>query len=821
MSKVLRYSLRILAGFLILWLILGAAAYVYVQTHKPKLMARANTFLNSQFKGSIHIRDISVNFWKNFPYPALQLNGVTIDDSVYAKNGQHTVYLEKVRVVPGFKGLLSRNPVIRKLILEDGLFYLYRDNTGYSNEYVWATRKVNKQTAKTTNAPRSLPQEVQLDNIDLTIADSVKHKLYSFAVHRLFMVQDGTEPLDSTGGAARWRTDLDVTVRFLSFSTPKGSWIKDQEVSGRGFLGFSMERLELSFDQMDLDIQRQRLLADGAFRFDSTHIFRLHIDAPSLVFAYGRSWLPYKIGAKMDSLNFGEPFAVDARIDGLLSGGEPKVLVHWDVSHNTVSGFIGTVYDCSFKGYFNNHIHDSLEPGDPNSLIHTDTLTGKYENSIAVVVPRLEIQRFDTAILSFDLSVHNDIAPWQNLLQSEDISLDKGQVDMALTCSLPLSDDLGILPAIGGSIRISDAELTYVPRQVKITRGQVQLDLDRQDVILRKISGNIGKSSVTITGEAHHFLTLASMDTAKMVLDWHIYSPALDVSALLPFLGKGSHSRKTVATAGKLSAPGRFVDRFLKLCKIKTQLQVDKLTYQNFNASQVSARLLLDNGALTLPQLSLNTAKGNIVASGSLRSTGDASNKIKLNAAFNNIDLPTLFYAFDNFGQRSLGSQNIQGVLNAQADLSLLITDKGKKIPGSLDGSLQFSVGQGALLNFAPLSKLSNFAFKKRDFSHVYFSKLYDTFAFSGDTLSFHRMEIQSTVLEMFVEGVYKMDGDFTDAVIQVPLNNLTKGKGLKDNVGVDTKHGLSIYVRAYNTGDQPLQYKFGLLKKKVAGIKN
>src|ERR1700744_5903573 len=100
MPKVLRYGVRILAGLLLLWLILLAVAFLYYTTHKKELTARANDFLNDRFKGQIHIKDISLNLFGSFPYPSLQVNEVTIDDSVYARQGKHTVYLDRIRIVP-------------------------------------------------------------------------------------------------------------------------------------------------------------------------------------------------------------------------------------------------------------------------------------------------------------------------------------------------------------------------------------------------------------------------------------------------------------------------------------------------------------------------------------------------------------------------------------------------------------------------------------------------------------------------------------------------------------------------------------------------
>ena len=322
-----------------------------------------------------------------------------------------------------------------------------------------------------------------------------------------------------------------------------------------------------------------------------------------------------------------------------------------------------------------------------------------------------------------------------------------------------------------------------------------------------------------------NFLALANTDTSKMVLDWKVYSPSLDLEAFLPFLGKGSSNRgsgksgedATARTShNRPVAPGILLDQYIKRCKVNTQLHLDRLSYNNFTATQVDAVLLFNNGFLSLPKASLQMAKGSISLSGILSNYGEKENKAKLNAVLTHLDLPTLFYAFDDFGQQSLKSLNLAGTLNARTNLSLLLTNKGKKVPGSLEGSLDFTIDQGALLNFSPMMKLSNFALKNRDLSHVYFSQLHDIFGFSRDTVTINKMEIQSSVLEMFVEGMYKLDGAYTNADIQVPLINLKKRKSAHENVGVDTKHGLSIYVHAYNTGQEPLHYKFGLFKKKT-----
>lgn len=802
MPKPLKYALRILAALLLLWLLVGVGAWIYFRTHRKELTARANTFLNERFRGTIHIDDIGINFLDNFPYPALRVSGVTIDDSVYALKGIHTLSLERVVVIPGFKGLFSGKPSIRKVVLAGGSLYLYRDSSGYYNGYVWTTESQAASTKKTQ--AQSLPVEIQLENVNLTIADSTRYKSYGFQVHYLSMVQ----------GLNGWKTRLNVIVQSLAFNTHKGSFLKDQEVRGDGFLDYAADQKTLSFRDMALTIAGQQLKAEGSFQFDTVGLFHLHIGGGALDFPSARVWLPPKISHKLDSLSFKQPIAVDARISGrLVHGGEPHIRVDWAVRHNTVSGYIGTVYDCSFTGYFINTVDSMQAPSDANSVICADSLDGKYENSVAFHTRRLEIDRLDTAMLVFDLGVHNDVAPWADLVQSEDFSFDKGKVDLDLRCKYPLTDSSGLSPDVMGTIRIRDAEITYIPRNVKIRDGQVEVAFNHKDLLIHRISGKIGESPVNISGSALDFLALGATDASRMVLDWKVSSPSLSLEALLPFLGKGGGGRKA---SGHSFSPGHIIDHYFRRCSINTQLSVDRLSYRNFLATGIDARLRLDKSGVSLPSTSFRTAGGSISLSGMISNSGDDENPVKLNAVLTHLDLSTLFRAFDDFGQESLTSRNISGVLDARANLSLALTNRGKKVPGSLNGTLSFSVDKGALLNFSPLTGLSNFALKHRDLSHVYFSQLHDNFTFSRDTLAFDQMEIQSSVLEMFAQGVYKLDGTYTNADIQVPLSNIKRRKGTPENVGVDTKHGLSIYVHAYNTGNEKLHYKLGLFKKKT-----
>ena len=76
-------------------------------------------------------------------------------------------------------------------------------------------------------------------------------------------------------------------------------------------------------------------------------------------------------------------------------------------------------------------------------------------------------------------------------------------------------------------------------------------------------------------------------------------------------------------------------------------------------------------------------------------------------------------------------------------------------------------------------------------------------------------MEIQSSVLSFFVEGLFSPRGN-TDVSVQVPFSNLKKRDEdyIPENIGVDKKGGRSIFLRGQAGSDGNVQFKLDLFKR-------
>jgi hypothetical protein len=171
-------------------------------------------------------------------------------------------------------------------------------------------------------------------------------------------------------------------------------------------------------------------------------------------------------------------------------------------------------------------------------------------------------------------------------------------------------------------------------------------------------------------------------------------------------------------------------------------------------------------------------------------------NSFSLNTNLNNVNVSTLFYAFDNFGMQSLTDKNIRGNLTADINLQGKLTPDARLITDGFKSLLNFNLQNGELINFKPMQQIHDKILKKRNLSDVRFADLYDSIEVRGENVTINRMEIRSSVLTMFVNGIYNMKTG-PDMSIQVPLSNLKANKdSVLVNKGTKQHQGVSVRLR-------------------------
>ncbi|MCU0347159.1 MAG: hypothetical protein MUC59_09450, partial [Saprospiraceae bacterium] len=160
--------------------------------------------------------------------------------------------------------------------------------------------------------------------------------------------------------------------------------------------------------------------------------------------------------------------------------------------------------------------------------------------------------------------------------------------------------------------------------------------------------------------------------------------------------------------------------------------------------------------------------------------------------------------------------EKLSGQATLNLDIAGAITEKGKGlIAEETSGQLDFELNDIAIKGFAPLDELAAKIHMKKRFEHLRFAPIHNTLRINGADIEIPLMEIQSTAINMFVEGTYSY-GKNTNIWVTVPLDNLKKNKGLV----IPPKRGYTvikrrIYIEVTTDENDKNDFKIHLRKKK------
>ncbi|HMT29645.1 MAG TPA: AsmA-like C-terminal region-containing protein [Bacteroidia bacterium] len=309
---------------------------------------------------------------------------------------------------------------------------------------------------------------------------------------------------------------------------------------------------------------------------------------------------------------------------------------------------------------------------------------------------------------------------------------------------------------VNGEISINDGSAVYGPRSMPFNNINSYIRIQDKDVFIDQLSCITGVSKLSLKGEAPGLIDYLSNKRKDANLKWTIKSPYINLNDLTAFLSK----RKSVSHIKTKSRPkffseGSKLDNFLDQCSLDMKVDVTQLVFDNFSAKNITGHVVMIKNEYFVKNLHLNHADGDISLNGSISGTEFDQHRVHAEAILKNVNISKTFASFDNFSQTAVTDKNIAGIVQANAVLDFEMNQKAVIRQSSLEGAVDLTITDGEIKGFQPLGKLSDFLFPNRNFTEIKFSELTNLFTVKGDELFFERMKINSSVMEMYVEGSY------------------------------------------------------------------
>lgn len=352
-----------------------------------------------------------------------------------------------------------------------------------------------------------------------------------------------------------------------------------------------------------------------------------------------------------------------------------------------------------------------------------------------------------------------------------------------------------------GSVLAKDVSFQFKPKKIRFTDMQLTARFDQKSVLIENLSTRINESPVTIKGEMRDFIPFFITPQQKAYINLKVTSPDFDMTSLAE--KRSPLQQKSIKIKEQRKKLSDLLDMVYQRLHFDVEAKADKIRFRKFSADNFHGKVTLSREHLRAAPISMRFADGEMDLDFSLEDIFQPSSRMLITAKLDKTNIKKVFENFNNFGQRTIGAENLEGNISADIIFNAHLDEAFTVLPQSMEGRLNCIVADGGLKNFEPMEQMSNFLFKKRDFSDVRFATLHSSFSVKGTQMDIERMEIQSSVLSLFLEGRYSFT-DSTSLSVQLPLSNLKRRhRNFKPkNVGVDAKVGPSVFLHVYRDKD-------------------
>jgi hypothetical protein len=790
MPRWLKITLRILIGLILLIVLLWLGLAAYVNMNKRSVLKAVTDQLNDNINGTLTVGSMEPSFIKGFPGISIALKDVTLRDSMWHEHKHDLLKAKYIYTSVNVFSIIKGQPHIEDITIDGGEAYLFTDSAGYSNKNA-LSKKVQKELNKKSKQPEI--SKLFAKNVHFVFENKTKFKLFEIDVRNVKAV------LDYVPEGWNAQVKAEALIKEFNFNIKAGSFLKNKTLKLDIAIAYDEKNNTASVPIQDILIDNDRLLLGVKFFMNEKPTrFTVNIKSDNIYYKNALSLVSPNISKNLKYLDLKEPLKLEADIYGLMKFRDtPLVNVRWEVTDNTFIVPGAEITDVSFTGDYTNEVDVEKGHNDVNSQIHAYGMKGRYMD-IPFHADTIQVTNLINPTLEGRFRSKFEIAKLGPVLGDRSFNFKEGTAEMNLIyrASINPKDDT-THPFINGYVQVKNAAMTYVPRGLGFTNSNLTLLFTGHDLYVNDVKLQSGATTLYMKGVLLNFLNLYYSNPEKIVLDWTIRSPQINLNEFRGLISNRAVYRSPARTNIQVTKLSRQLDNVLEQSSVHMNLHVDKVNYRKFFASNINADVTMAQSGITLKDVRVSHADGKIRLNGSM-DQGGPINEFRLDSKIDNVHIDQFLDAFENFGQATITAKNIDGRFYAQAKISGSIKDNGDLVPRSLNGTLNFNLKDAALVNFEPLVNIGKYIFRKRRLENVTFADLKNTLQVKGEKIYIPPMMIESSAINARVEGIYSL-GAGTDIAVDVPLRNPKKDELIMDDSLKSERQmkGLVIHLRA------------------------
>lgn len=801
-----------LKGFgvlLLLFLLLYLGLGIYLSANKDKIKNDLTVLIKEKSTGEMKIGDLEVSLFQGFPNLTVQVKNVIVKDSLWPLHKRTLLKAEKVYAKVSPWVILKKTISINNLTIKNAVIDIYVDEKGYSNVSVFTNFKKEKKAGQEKSTLDVNIDEIDLADVTFSSENKIKRKKFDFKTSDLEMFISRNE----TGWKAT--VDMETFVNSMTFNTAKGSYAERKTVKGEIEAVYNSEREQIDIYSKKLTIGGNPFEVKATFGTSKTNsLFRIMLFCKSILWREASSLLANNVRIKLDKFDLSEPFDVRCTINGNLKvRGNPSIHVIANMKDNKLTARNEIIENCSFKGEFINHYVKNGIFGDPNSAVFLHDFRGNYRG-IPFTTKDMIIFNLKKPTASGTVKSDFDVTTLNSIFSKDLLQFKKGKANVAVKFKANVVDLSISKPFITGNVTISDADFDYGRSKLTIADCNLKMEFTQDKLNIGTFRFKTPKSEFQMKGDAGNFMNLYYDNPEKIVMNFDINCPKIDLSEFIFILNQ----KNKLGTAKKVpKAKGRsdFLEKALNNSNLALNLNIDKLIYQKFRATNATAKIKTSGQDISIEKVAIHKGKATINLKGIVNRSGKYDD-FNVAVDVSDLDIRDLLYSFDNFGSSTINYKNITGSIDLNANLNGILAENGGIARNTLNGNLKFILSNGAFIDFKPLENVGKIVFPGRNFKKVTFDNLNGDFNVSRRKIYISPMKVNTSVLNFDLSGVYAFE-EGTNLNVDVYLRNPQKDKNIKNSKILKKKRneGMSVHLMAVDGPDGKVKVKFRTLKVK------
>lgn len=764
------------------------------------MLALVEEKFSDSYNGTLTIRDIEPDLWKEFPNVSLALRDVVIRDTLWNLHKIDFLNVRNVYLKLKFWPLLTGKIKLSKLIISDGSMCLFENKDSIVNKGIFA--KEDKKE-KNSNSIFKI-NDFELENFHFRFMHYPNKKHFEFQVPYM------TGKVDELKDQLHIHTNGVINVQQFVFNTDKGSYFKDKNIKINIAFFFSTAQNLLTLERQPFIIDNSNLELTGKFYLaKADNYFNVDIKSDRIDYLQGLTWVPPTVKQSLDSFQFARPINLLMHLEGRLKDQRiPYVSIKSNFVNNKLDSKFGQFDSLSFDlDYSNGSKKDSLY-GDEYSFIKITNLKALYFgipfSADTTTVFNLKLSKIKThAKAKFPINKLNNIFGKGSFL------FGAGNADVDIAFEGGMKKEANYPTNISAKIDIHKAELTYLPRQLKFNNCDVFLQVKDNDIQVVESVLNTQKSQIRVAALARNFIALYRTNPRDIIIDATVKSDKIDLNEFQSFIQKRNAQKTKQNTGG-----GDFLDKAFDLSRTNLKIDVKKLVYKKFEAHNLKASLDLLEDGIKFEHVSLQQSDGNIKMKGNFSGSNSDKPSFDIDAEIKDASIDKLLYSFDNFGQSTFMSDNISGTIDIKGKLGGYFNSSAQLVPHSIKGTTSFEIRKGELRDFKPIQRMGRLVFRKDRLANVHFEKIKNTLTIEGSKIIIPPMWVNTDLIDMQIQGIYNLVIG-TDLFIEIPLFKFTKADIAADST-LSGNSGFRLYIQGKDNDAGELKFFLKLKNKDI-----